>query len=283
MLGQLYDCEPTLTDEQVVDFCRKGMLILERVVPDEINRRAMEFLDVHLDNRVDEILFEEWFIAEVIKNPQAAGAVRSLLGRNFKLPLGMSNHRVKTPEVAQGWHTDGGSIYTPRLDYLQVFYYPQDTPKELGPLEVVPASHFVRTKANYMAQYNQIKPSLVTALPAGSILVTVYSIWHRRSRSTVDGLRNMLKYNFWRTTPPQRDWDTDPRFDFSRINFATGTPLFEGFRDRPYVAEMFCWLCGLGEEFDFIGGQGWPIVPETHPGVQQEGVPDSLIPGAMQS
>ena len=46
MLGQLYDCEPTLTDEQVVDFCRKGMLILERVVPDEINRRAMEFLDV---------------------------------------------------------------------------------------------------------------------------------------------------------------------------------------------------------------------------------------------
>ncbi len=275
MLGQLYDCEPTLSDEQVVDFCRQGMLVLERVVPDEINRRAMEFLDVYLDNRVDEILSQDWFMDAVIKNSQAAGAVRSLLGKDFKLPLGMSNHRVKTPEAAQGWHTDGGSIYTPRLDYLQVFYYPQDTPKELGPLEVVPASHFARTKANYMAHYDRIRPGMVTALPAGSIIVTVYSIWHRRSRSTVDGLRNMLKYNYWRTSPPQRDWKTDPQFDFSRANFATGTPLFEGFRDRPYVAEMFCWLCGLGE-FDFVGGQGWPIVPETQPGVEQAGMPSAL-------
>ena len=55
MLGQLYDCEPTLSDEQVVDFCRQGMLVLERVVPDEINRRAMAFLDDYPDNRVDEI------------------------------------------------------------------------------------------------------------------------------------------------------------------------------------------------------------------------------------
>ena len=133
MLGNQYDCEPTLNDEQVVDFCRKGLLILERAIPDEINRRTMEFLDIHPDNRVDEILFEDWFMDGVIKNPQAAGAVRSLLGRNFRLPFGMSNHRVKTPEVEQGWHTDGGSIYTPRVDYLQVFYYPQDSPKELGP------------------------------------------------------------------------------------------------------------------------------------------------------
>ena len=68
----------------------------------------------------------------------------------------------------------------------------------------------------------------------------------------------MLKYNFWRTSPPQRDWNIDTQIDLATINFATETPLFEGFRDRPYVAEMFCWLCGLGEEFDFVGGQGWP-------------------------
>ena len=283
MLGQLYDCESTLTDEQVVDFCRKGMLILEGVVPDRINRQSMEFLDDHPGARVDEILFEDWFLDGVIKHPEAAGAVRSLLGKNFKLPSGMSNHRVRTPEVAQGWHTDGGSIYTPRLDYLQVFYYPQDTPEELGPLEVVPASHFIRSKANYMAQYSKIKPSLITVFPAGSIILTVYSIWHRRGRSTVDGLRNMLKYNFWRTSPPQRDWNTDPDFDFSRINFATDTPLFEGFRDRPYVAEMFCWLCGLGDEFEFTGGQCWPIVPETHPSVQQEGMPKALVSGTFKT
>ena len=34
-----YDCEPTLTDSQVLEFCKTGYLMFEGVVPDEINRR----------------------------------------------------------------------------------------------------------------------------------------------------------------------------------------------------------------------------------------------------
>ena len=30
-----YDCKPTLTDRQMMDFCRNGYLILEGVVSDE--------------------------------------------------------------------------------------------------------------------------------------------------------------------------------------------------------------------------------------------------------
>jgi hypothetical protein len=40
------------------------------------------------------ILKEDWFIENVILNPAAAGAVRCLLGRNFHLPILMSNHRT---------------------------------------------------------------------------------------------------------------------------------------------------------------------------------------------
>ena len=34
MLGEIYDCEATLTDQQVIEFCRNGYLMLEAVVPE---------------------------------------------------------------------------------------------------------------------------------------------------------------------------------------------------------------------------------------------------------
>jgi hypothetical protein len=40
-----YDCAPTLTDSQVLEFCRRGFLMLEAVVPDEINRKVVEFFE----------------------------------------------------------------------------------------------------------------------------------------------------------------------------------------------------------------------------------------------
>ena len=96
MLAEKYDCEPTLTDQQVIEFCKNGILMLEAVVPDDINRRTIEFIDRHPDLHVDrsqtgkreviapiEILQEEWFVNNVIKNLQAAGAVRSLLGKDL--------------------------------------------------------------------------------------------------------------------------------------------------------------------------------------------------------
>src|SRR5579862_6913614 len=138
MLASPFDCPPTLTDTQVIDFCINGFLLLKGVVADDVNKRSTEYLKSHTSSEPTEILTEDWFVDGVIKNPQAAGAVRSLLGPNFKLPVVMSNHAVMCPSpAAHGWHRDGGSIYTPRLDYLQVFYYPQDTPLEMGPTEVL--------------------------------------------------------------------------------------------------------------------------------------------------
>ena len=266
MIDETYNCEPTLTDPQVVDFCKNGFILLEGVVPDEINRHTCSFLDEHITIGTvgaiepTEILQEDWFVEGVIKNPQAAGAVRSLLGKNFKLPKIMSNHRVECPRtITGGWHRDGGAIDTHRLDSLQVFYYPQDTPKEMGPTELVPSSHLVRIKRRFMSHYGNIRKGMWTAAPAGSIFITHYSIWHRATTSTASGLRNLLKYNYWRTVPPKRDWIVDPEVDFTGVNFMPEVSLAEKWYDSIGVARMFLWLCGLGDDFEFKGGQSWPI------------------------
>ena len=273
--GLPYDCEPTLNDAQVFDFCRKGYLMLEGVVDDEVNQRMLAFAEEHTSHQPLELLTEEWFVEGIFKNPQAAGAVRSLLGANFKLPQTLCNHRADGPLPPQDWHRDGGSIYNYRLDYLQVFYYPQDTPPEMGPTEVIPGSHFMRSKANYMGHIRSVKIARSTASPAGTIIITAYPIWHRRGRNTVPGMRHLFKYNYWRTTEPRRDWIVDPEHDFSWPDMSEVEPHFEQFRCGIAAAEMFSWLCG--ETFDYPGGTAWPCEAPVKPGLcDQEGLPAGL-------
>ena len=240
--------------------------MLEGVVPDQINRRTLDFLEAQPSGGPVEILTQDWFVDNVVLNSQAAGAVRSLLGRDFGPPTRMANHRTECPQPAQEWHTDGGSRYGPELNYLQVFYYPQDCPREMGPTELLPGSHFLFSFRTYMSHFGNIRGSYYATAPAGSIFITAYNIWHRRSVSTGSGLRNLLKYNYWRTVPPQRDWIVEPDFDIATADFSAGgfksleRPTFrQQFRDAYDSAEMFCWLMGKSQEFRLMGGQGWPI------------------------
>lgn len=118
-----YDCEPTLTDSEVVDFCRDGFIHFDGVVPAEINARCFAFLDeqatgrfgppavggidsvprASLEHRVREpmeLLQQDWFVDSVLLCPPVIGAVRSLLGRDFGLPILVSNHRVNCPRYS---------------------------------------------------------------------------------------------------------------------------------------------------------------------------------------
>ncbi len=273
-----YDYEPTLTDSQVLEFCKNGYLLLEGVVPDEINRMTTEYLERNASKEPTGILDEEWFIDGVILNRVAAGAVRSLLGANFHIPILMSNHRVTGPHpVTGGWHVDGNYQWGPELNYLQVFYYPQSTPVEVGPTEVLPGSHLIRNKASFMGHLNVIRGTVSTASPGGSIFLTAYQIWHRRGRSTAATLRNMLKYFYWRTTPSRRDWIVEPDFDFASVSYSPPVGAYvEQFRGDCKTAEMFLWLCGKHEAYQNLGGQSWPL--PAHRNDTPYGYPDGLAP-----
>ena len=258
--GKTFDCTATLTDSQVLEFCKTGYLLLESVVSEEVNRLSVEYCDQDEYYEPTGILAQDWFHEGVVCNPAAAGAVRSLLGPEFHLPVLMSNHRVEAPFDVGGWHVDGNSAFGPELNYLQVFYYPQDTPVELGPTEVVPGSHLVKNKARYMAHLTGIRGAVATTAPAGSIFITAYQIWHRRGEATGTGMRNLLKYFYWRNRPSTRDWIVEDDFDFATVNY--GSPIaaiVEQFRADIKVAEMFLWLCGRHDAFQNLGGQSWPL------------------------
>ena len=269
-----FDCAPTLTDREVLAFCRDGHLLLPGIVPDEINRRVCDWLDrkvpaspshipdglTHADlermrgtHEPSGILLEEWYLQHVLLNPLLAGVMRSLLGAHVGLPVLVSHHFMQCPAEAQRWHHDADCVFGPELRFVEVFYFPQDTPPELGPTELVPGSHLARTHAD------DGTAGVLSAGPAGTIGLHHQSILHRRAASTASAPRRMLKYIYWRTAPPRRDWPTDEGFD-------PRTADYGGHRVARYVAHLFAWLCGTADQFRVIGGQGWPWRTENQIG-----------------
>ncbi len=261
-----FDCDPILTDSEVLEFCRQGYLILPGVVPDEINRRTCDYLEgkiaaapcymppgmsaadlerIRASHEPSTILLESWFIEQVLLNAKLAGVMRSLMGPRVGLPVLASHHGVDCPVEAQGWHQDADHIFGPELNFLEVFYFPQDTPPELGPTELVPGTHLGPH------QRAPEEKGVLSDGPAGTLGIHHQSILHRRGASSATGKRHMLKYNYWRTSPPRRDWRVEPDFDLH-------TSYYGGHYEARYVAHMFYWLCGRADQYRIIGGQGWP-------------------------
>ena len=185
------------------------------------------------------------------------------------------------PAVVPGrtdyWHRDGaGGVSVPELEMvdfgsvdsrggaqncLQVFYYPQDVPLELGPTELVPGSHLIQGDGRTVVQRRQreegfkVDPFLALlddhgdaqdshaqAAPAGTITITAYPIWHRRTASTGEGIRNNLKYRYFRTVSPRRDWVVEPGYEVP-LPQPMSSP-----HSQPEVADaadMFAWLSGI--------------------------------------
>ena len=79
--------------------------------------------------------------------------------------------------------------------------------------------------------------------------------------------RNLLKYTYWRTTAPKRDWIIDPAFDFAGIDFSpTGDrALFEQSQGAIAAGKMFAWLSGVQEQYIKRGGPSWPLGPVGMP------------------
>ncbi len=262
-----YNGPPTLTDTQVLEVCREGYLMLPGIVSDDVNARTIEFMANAESHEPSEIILEDWFREGVLLAPEAAGAVRSLLGAGFGLPVLMSSHRADCPLEAQGWHHDADSKFGPELNYLQVFYYPQATPEDMGPTEVLPRSHLAKTSRD-----TDWTGGVSTASPAGTVFITAYPILHRRAEATGTGLRHLLKYNYWRMSAPCRDWMVEPDFDFRTANYG-------GHHQAWWIAHMFYWMCGDAERFQTVGGQGWP-----YSGSQQNQIgPSYGFPGSPRS
>ena len=269
--------QPTLTDSQVLEFCKTGLHTLEGIIPDATNGWVFDYIEENcctsnpLLTDVNALLKEQRFIEEVLLHPQVSGAVRSLLGAQYQLPDWVANHRLEGPRDARPWHIDAGSLFERRLKLLQIFYYPQEATPERGPTLFLPGSHLVPVARAELEHFGNLAGQMMTTAPAGTVFLSAYSIWHRQPAKKSTDVRNLLKWDAWRTTSPKRDWIVEADFDFATADYSYKNDYFcEAVQQWQFVlptAELFMWLCGKSDQYRHTGGSSWPY-SASDPGVE---------------
>ena len=138
-----------LSDEQMQQFLRDGFVTVRLDVPDTFHqyiRSQMDDLLAHEPNPGNNLLPRIPEIRRVLEDPTVRGALMSLLGEDYYMQPHRHPHYNHPQSEGQKMHQDGGRRWSHRTRRLLVFYYPQDTPMEIGPTGIVPGSHYYCTK-----------------------------------------------------------------------------------------------------------------------------------------
>ena len=160
---------------------------------------------------------------------------------------------TRTLAIRSGGSRFAADPHGTALDYLQVFYYPQAVTVAMGPTELCPGTAYRDHGGAPTAQ------PLLSEGPAGTVFITDYPILHRRATSSVPCKRDLLKYMYWRTAPPARDWagTHDTRFDFHRADW--DSPHATGWLAEEPVSRRFHWLCAEPYPERLLGAQAFPL------------------------
>jgi hypothetical protein len=240
------EIQPTLNDDAVMDFVAKGYVVLESVVDNDFNRRCSDLKR----GAAQDLIRSDDFIREVILHPEVAGVVRSLLGKDFLIPTGGFHHLFEEPYVGQEWHSDGISGRGYEVTEVQCYYYPLDVNLEDGPTIILPGSHCRAVNREAIAHYGDLVGQLPLIVKAGTVALTRYGIWHKAGPKLNRNRRSMIKFSYYRQSPPRRDWliesEEVPVYrDGKSFPYSYG---IEAYRDLRRQVRAWNWLCGLSDE-----------------------------------
>ena len=198
------------SDEQMRDFIANGYVTvktdLPRNVHETIYRKTMEYTEKE-GNLGNNVLPRVPELQVVFDDPAVRGAFTSILGKNYVMHSHRHPHRNGPHSGGQGFHKDSYwghqkvRHHLPR--WAMAFYYPQDTPVEIGPSAVLSGTQY------YSHRITEDNNGEV-ALPgeAGTVSIIHFDLWHRAMANQTDKTRYMMKFQFIRLDEPQEaEWN----------------------------------------------------------------------------
>jgi Phytanoyl-CoA dioxygenase (PhyH) len=227
--------EPNLlSTDQMAQFVARGFLRLDGVVPDDINRQAIEELPA---------LFEAWlqqFVAvsgstptgealpnptprsgtqlakafdagsafgRMVRVPEVAGAIASLVGFDAVFDHYFAHLKPAGDLSAQRLHCD--AIVDPHTAFdIQLFWFPHDVAPGEGGTRFVPGSHLHRSDGNEIGRYQHIVGDQFFSGPAGTVMIFHHGLWHAGAANRGGGTRVMGKLRLNPSRPQVRLWNT---------------------------------------------------------------------------
>ena len=275
-----------LNDEQMRRFIVDGYLVLKPNLPAELHKRVYDRLDRVIrkeGNPGNNILPAVPELQALLDSPEVCGAMQSVLGRGYILHPHRFTHnnepRAMTDSEGQagagsalfvGWHQDSHSpLGRPRhhrCRYAMLLYYPQDTPPEMGPTQLIPGSQYSDSLSAEAKETGHIVPG-----EAGTCVLVHFDIGHGGSLNVSDKTRYMVKWVFTRIEEP-----AEPTW-----NFNDGAPFWpEDISDlvwrKPEIYEAseehaliwdshWNWLTGGPSSNSELGAADKKILYDSHP------------------
>lgn len=244
-----------LTSVQMANFVADGFLRFDELVPDEINKAVMHELDNRLINfgyePQGQPLANLWRnsegIGKVIRMPEVQGIIQSLLGTD---PLYDHHcpHQVGPGHLeGQVWHAD--AIIDTRQHFdIQLFYFPHDTPREMGGTMFLPGSHLRRIHETDIGRHQNFVGQLPVVCKAGTLFVGHHGIWHCAQPNKTDKLRYMFKIRLNPTVRQLKTWNTDDIDDESITGILFRNHRWYGNDDRlEYANRIKFWRFLIGD------------------------------------
>ncbi len=207
-----------LTSKQMARFVADGFLQFDSLIPAELNTKALAELQsketggwygyAKSGTPLSRMFENMPGVRAVFNHPRFQGIMHSLVGPD---PLydHHANHTVPPGRhEAQALHAD--AIIDTRTHFdVQFYYFPHDTPREMGGTMVVPGSHFRQVNTFDINRYQNFLGQHCIVCKAGTVIATHHGIWHCAQPNLTDRTRHMLKLRVNPTVRQLRLWNTE--------------------------------------------------------------------------
>ena len=205
-----------LNDDAMKRFIMNGYVTVKTDFPASFHERVYEKTQAMFEkvgNPSNNLLPRIPELQQVFDHPAVHGALASILGGDYYLHPHRHCH-INTPgSDDQGMHKDSlhnsrfavdGDHRHHRTRWAMAFYYPQDTPVELGPTAIWSQSQYVNTQPPFGDD-----EEVALAGEAGTVAIVHYDVFHRKMRNSGEKTRYMMKFLFTRMSEPQSpSWDS---------------------------------------------------------------------------
>ncbi len=219
------------TDEQMQDFITNGYVTVKTDLPrsfhEAIYRKTQDLIkkEGNLGNNILPRIPE---LQAVFEEQRVRGALTSILGKNYVMHSHRHPHQNRPHSDGQGFHKDSywgyQKIRHHRTRWAMAFYYPQDSPKEIGPSSILPGTQYYSTR---LAENNENE--LPLSGEAGTVTIIHFDLWHRAMANRTDKTRYMMKFQFIRMDEPlSPEWNVEtPNWDGEKRNGNGSTSLIQ--------------------------------------------------------
>ena len=228
------DATHLLSTDQMASFVAQGFLRFDAVVPDELNRQALDELPSLYRTWVDEFrgvtagaagsdddemqlprsgttlgraYAADSAFGRMVRVPTIAGAIASLVGADPVVDHHFGHIKQAGDLHAQGLHCDAIIDQGPAFD-IQLFWFPHDVAPREGGTRYVPGSHLRRVNMDDVARYHHLTGEQYFSGAAGTVLIFHQGLWHAGAPNHGSRDRVMGKLRLNPTQPQVRLWNT---------------------------------------------------------------------------